>query len=339
MGYDIWTWLYLGDDGLDEADLGLIPEARRMTAESGEGRVMVLAAGADAENLLPRLGRYGADGVVHLQSPHLAHYHGELFAGIVAAMLAVDPPGAVLFAHRGQTVDLAARLGAILDRPVITRAVDAHWDERGRLQAQRPIANGYLFETLETIEMPDSERTGTVFITFLPDVLPDPRDRDAAVLDMRVVTPEADPRNLATQTVEIIAADPETLAVEEADIVVAAGRGAIKGGAFDEIRRLSMALGGSVGGTRPVIDEHLLPFECQIGQTGKTVTPRLILNCGISGANEYTAGMEKSQLVIAVNTDARARIFRFADLGIVGDVHTVLPLLTERLEKMGNDAA
>ena len=83
-----------------------------------------------------------------------------------------------------------------------------------------------------------------------------------------------------------------------------------------------------------MIDWNALPFERQIGQTGKTVTPRLIINCGISGANEYTAGIEKSKQVIAINIDARARIFRFADLGIVGDLNQVLPLLIKRLTEL-----
>ena len=88
-----------------------------------------------------------------------------------------------------------------------------------------------------------------------------------------------------------------------------------------------------MAGTRPVIDWQILPYDRQIGQTGKTVTPRLLVACGISGANEYTVGMEKSQLVIAINTDPKARIFRFADLGVVGDVHEILPLLITRLRE------
>jgi electron transfer flavoprotein alpha subunit len=93
-----------------------------------------------------------------------------------------------------------------------------------------------------------------------------------------------------------------------------------------------------VGATRPIIDWQLLPFERQIGQTGKTVTPRLIINCGISGANEYTAGIEKSQFVIAIDLNARARIFRFADLGVIGDVHELLPPLISRLEELKKEA-
>ena len=107
-----------------------------------------------------------------------------------------------------------------------------------------------------------------------------------------------------------------------------------KGPDFEIIHELARIVGGSVGGTRPVIDWQTLPYERQIGQTGKTVAPRLIINCGISGANEYTAGMETSRTVVAINTDPRARIFRFSDLGIIGDVHTLLPLLIERIKEM-----
>lgn len=88
-----------------------------------------------------------------------------------------------------------------------------------------------------------------------------------------------------------------------------------------------------MSGTRPVIDWQTLPYERQIGQTGKTVAPRLLVACGLSGANEYTVGMEKSQLVIAINTDPKARIFHFVDLGVVGDVHEVLPRLIKKLRE------
>jgi electron transfer flavoprotein alpha subunit len=138
--------------------------------------------------------------------------------------------------------------------------------------------------------------------------------------------------------VKRIEADPEKLDLEKADIIVSGGRGVGKDEAFAIIYELAKTIGGSVGGTRPIIDWQILPFERQIGQTGKSVSPRLIINCGISGANEYTAGMEKSQKVIAINTDARARIFRFADLGVMGDVHAVVPLLIARLKEIGNSS-
>lgn len=331
MTNDIWTWMHLGAEGPDEYELGLIAEARRLVRETGGGRVMVVVAGEDTDLLLPGLGDYEADGVIHLQSPYLTDYNGELFTQALADLLTRQQPAAMLFAHNPHTADLAARLGAVFDRPVITRAVDAQVSDQGHLRVVRPIANGYLFETIEACA-----QTGAL-VTFLPNVLPDPRPQEKAQVEIQKITPALNPEDLEIQTVRIIEADPDTLALEEADIVVAAGRGAGRDESFETIQRLARTIGGSIGGTRPVIDDHLLPFERQIGQTGKTVTPRLIINCGISGANEYTSGMEKAQQVIAINTDDRARIFRFADLGVVGDVHQVLPLLAERIEKMTHE--
>ncbi len=325
---DFWTWLHITGDAVEEAELSLIAEARRLADESGGGRVTTVAVGQGAEDALERLGHYGADAVVQIALPGLAGYNGERFAAALAALLQEHAPAALLMVHGLETADLAGRLGALAGSTVITRVVDAQVDDSGRLRAMRPIANGYLFESVEPAA------PGTPLLTLLPAVLADPRRIWETPVEVQVKEPALDPVAGGARTIEVIAADPETLDIEEAEIVVAGGRGVGAGEAFELIHRLGRVLGGSVAGTRPVIDEHTLPFERQIGQTGKAVSPRLIINCGISGANEYTAGMEKSQLTIAVNSDARARIFRFADLGIVGDLHQVLPRLIQRLEQM-----
>ena len=168
-------------------------------------------------------------------------------------------------------------------------------------------------------------------VLYLPSVLfdtePD-REAAAAVIDVPLPDPADD---LKTRTVQVIEAAPEDLDLEEADIIVAGGRGVGKGDAFDVIHALARAVGGSVGGTRPIIDWGVLPYERQIGQTGKYVSPRLIINCGISGANEYTAGMEKSRAGHRHRSQPEGPD-RFADLGVVGDVHEILPLLISRIE-------
>jgi electron transfer flavoprotein alpha subunit len=115
-------------------------------------------------------------------------------------------------------------------------------------------------------------------------------------------------------------------------MIVCGGRGVGKG-AFEMVHQLADALNGSVGGTRPIIDWGILPFERQIGQTGIEVSPSLLMTLGISGANEFTSGIEDSKLVIAINTDRKARVFKFADLGIIGDLHKIIPLLIERLKE------
>jgi electron transfer flavoprotein alpha subunit len=188
------------------------------------------------------------------------------------------------------------------------------------------VADGYLFEELEVRGAPP------LLAVFLPSVLLERAPVSETPAPVSAVHPKIDPAALQIRTKDIIAADPETLDLEEADIIVAGGRGMGKGPEFDLIHGLAKCIGGSVGGTRPIIDWGLLPYERQIGQTGKDVTPRLIINCGISGANEYTAGMEKAQVVIAIDRNPRVRMFRFADLGVVGDVHEILPRLISRME-------
>ena len=328
MKTDFWTWLHITGDKIEEADQGLIIEARRLANEAGNGTVTVVAVGKDMDNKLEQLGKYGAERVYHLQSPHLSCYNRELFASALSDLLRQHRPAGILLTHNNRTVDLAGRVGAMLDSAVMTRAVDAHTDGKGGIRVLRPITNGYLFETIE------ANGAKTKLLTFLPGALTDFRPALEASADIQIITPTLYPEDVDLKTIEIIAADPETLDVEDADIVVTGGRGVGEKDAFDIIQRLARAIGGTVAGTRPVIDRKILPFERQIGQTGKTVSPRLIVNCGISGANEYTAGIEKSQLVIAVNIDSQARIFRFADLGIVGDLHEVLPILVEHLEKL-----
>jgi electron transfer flavoprotein alpha subunit len=273
--------------------------------------------------------------VLHVCSPDLAEHHPGLAAQALCDLLRQHSPTALLLAHGPETAELAGRLGALSGSAVITRAADAHLDGQGRLLAERPIDNGFLFETVAAGHGP------CPVLTFLPSVLADPQPLDGhEPAEITRVTPALDIAALGARMKERIPADPETLDIEQAEIVVAGGRGVGKDQAFNIIFRLALALGGAVAGTRPVIDWHTLPFERQIGQTGKSVSPRLIINCGISGANEYTAGMEKAQLVIAINSEPQARIFKFADLGVVGDLRQVLPLLLARLEELagGDDS-
>ena len=236
-------------------------------------------------------------------------------------------PSTILMAQSLETADLSSRLAAFMGTALVTRAMDFKINEKGKGVAVRPVSNGYLFERviIETEEAP--------IICFLPAVLSPPEPDGSGSTKIVMEPLELSSYDLKTKVKEVIESAPEALNIEEADIVVSGGRGVGKGEAFNIMHELAGAIGGSVGGTRPIIDWQALPFDRQIGQTGKTVVPRLLFACGISGANEFTAGMEKSRLVIAVNTDPRARIFRFADLSVIGDVQEVIPRLIEKLLK------
>jgi electron transfer flavoprotein alpha subunit len=324
---DIWILVQQRDDTIEEATYGLVTEARRLIAELVEtGQVTAVALGTASESVLGTLGAYGVNRVLHVTNDRMNRYHGERFGRALFDLVQRENPACMLMAQSPETEDLAQRVAALMNTALVTRAMDFSMAADGTARALRPVASGYLFEnvTLDTQPAP--------IVLFMPAVLFDTPPGPEAVAEV-IQAPFQEPADdLKTRTVQVIEAAPEALDLAEADIIVAGGRGIGKGEAFGIIHDLARVIGGSVGGTRPIIDWGDLPYERQIGQTGKTVSPRLIINCGISGANEYTAGMEKSQQVIAIDLNPRARIFRFADLGVVGDAHEILPLLISRIE-------
>lgn len=325
---NIWVYLQAESGALKPECLGLIPEARRLVAETGgEGRFYAVAQGMGLKNAVAELGGLGVDKVIYQRDEELERYGGELFCQGLADLITRHAPSHVLMAQSPETLDLAARLAARLKVPLITRAMDYRID-KDREIAVRPVASGYLFEALEVVG------PGPAVVNFPPAVLSEPEAGVSGQVEIVVEKLDRDEWELRTRVLETIEADPGSLNLEEADLIVAAGRGVGKGeGDFAVIEELAQALGASIGATRPVVDWGVVPYERQIGQTGKVVAPRLIINCGISGANEYTSGMDKSQAVVAINTDERARMFKFADLGVVGDLHQIIPALIERADK------
>lgn len=326
----IWILFRHLRDEIEESVLGLAGESRHLFSGPGwEEEVTGVAIGSRPENGLQCLGEEGIEHVLYLRDASLAHYHGELYAKLVHDLAIRQRPRSILMVHGAETGDLSSRLAARMDVPLVTRAVDLKAHEDGAVEITRPVSNGYLYEKVRI------EPGGPFIITFLPSAL-NPLNsgllKKAKVSFEAVGTSHAD---LKTRLVKVMEASGEDLELEDADVVVAGGRGVGKGEAFHVIHELATVLGGAVAGTRPIIDWQTLPHDRQIGQTGKTVTADLLIACGISGANEFTAGMEKSRLVIAINKDPHARIFRFADLGVIGDLRKVLPELIRVLKERG----
>jgi len=331
MKNSIWIWVHHRDGTIDDITFGLVQEAIQLAAGMEETlSIVAVAVGNDFNDQLSLLGAYGVDRVIRFKGSLTSRYHGEYYAKILSEYMGKNEPLFFLMAHDANTADFAPRLAAALQAGLVTRAVDLRINDQELPIAVRPTSNGHLFEEFTY------NCSSLLIATLLPNVLvspelePNPEEKNNIIID-QIDLQDKGTENLKTKIVKVIEAAPENLDISEADIILAAGRGIGKGGGLDIIHELADLLGASIAGTRPVIDWDALPFERQIGQTGKTVTPRLIINCGISGANEYTAGIEKSKQVIAINIDARARIFRFADLGVIGDLHQILPLLVKRL--------
>ncbi len=324
---DIWIVAQTRDGAVEKSAFGLIGEARRLLAEAeGNGTVTAVVMGAGKTSVLEVLGHHGADKILVARCEEAASCEGELQAEILFDLCRRYHPSCVLLCQTPESMDVGPRLAAMLETSFVSGAVDIKMSGQGIGLAVRAVASGYLYEELRFPCSP------LPVISVQPSVLtapvPDPEAKCLLLTeDMHI-----EPARLKTKVVQVLAGNPGNLDLEEAEIIVLGGKGVGKGEDFLIIHKLAEALGGTVGGSRPVIDQHILPFERQIGQTGKTVGPRLLVACAVSGANELTVGFESAETVVAINTDERARIFRFADLGIVGDVHKVVPMLLSRLQ-------
>jgi len=331
---DIWILVEHRDGVQEDTAPGLAGEALRLRRQlKGGGEIRAVAMGRDLPEAFKDLGERGVDRLLFVGHESLGSYHGERHANVLARLVERHRPTFILMAHSPETSDLAPRLAAAVDSTVAVRCVDLQIGEDGLPRVVRPVANGYLFEQLRLMGTPP------FVVTFLPSVLSPPEEHGDRSAELAVEALKSPGKGEKTKVIKVVPSDPGSLGLEEADIVVSGGRGVGRGKEFDLIHELAKVLGGSVGGSRPVIDWGTLPFERQIGQTGKRVAPRLIFACGISGANEFTAGMEGAQVVIVVNQDPRARIFRFADLGVVGDLHQILPRLIQRIQKETGEEA
>ncbi|MFC1533615.1 electron transfer flavoprotein subunit alpha/FixB family protein [Thermodesulfobacteriota bacterium] len=326
---NVWILTQHRKGVFDEVSFGLIAEARRLLSqEDQQGIVTAVVLGFGLFPELDRLGAFGADRVVYMEDKRLSRYQGDMFAEILCGLVTRDRPFCLLVSQTSETSDLSARLATKLETGLVTCAMDLQRDSKGGFVVTRPVAGGYLFEDVRI------DGNTPPIVCFLPSVLTALNPERDRKVEIRIEPLGEIEDHSGPRVIRVMEAESGDLNIEEADLIVAGGRGVGKGDAFEIIHELASVMGGSVAATRPIIDWKILPYERQIGQTGKSVGPRLIINCGISGANEYTAGMEKAQQVIAINKDPGARIFRFADLGVVADVHSVLPILISRIREM-----
>ncbi len=326
---NIWVWLQHRKGDIEPESLGLIHEAVQMISKSGgSGTITALVFGLEPGPALNGLGDYGVNKIIYSSEEMLCKYQGELFAHVLHTLVQNEDPSLIYMVQTAQTADLAPRLAALTGSALVTRAMDFMITADNTAIAVRPRSNGYLFEHLSM------DQGHPPIVCFNPSVLTIPLSGKPGNATRVEYSPKFDEKGLKTILTEIIEASGQDLNLEEADIIVAGGRGAGSEEQFKLVHELAKLLGASVGGTRPVIDTGILPYECQIGQTGKIVSPRLLINCGISGANEYTAGIEKSKLMVSLNTNERAGIFNFSDLGLVGDASLILGVAIDRIRNL-----
>jgi electron transfer flavoprotein alpha subunit len=225
--------------------------------------------------------------------------------------------------------DLAPRVARILGTGLTADCTGLEIDKTARLLLQtRPAFGGNVIATITT----PSNRPQMA--TVRPRVMKE-LERDVSRKgEIITATAEIDPNTIILKIVDIVKENKKSVNLEEANIIVAGGRGVGSADNFKSIQDLAKTLGGEVGASRDVVDAGWITSVHQVGQTGKTVRPKLYFACGISGAVQHIAGMRDSETIVAINSDPQAPIFQCADYGIVGDLHQILPMLTKKLEEL-----
>jgi electron transfer flavoprotein alpha subunit len=281
--------------------------------------VAAVVCGAGVKELAARAGRFGAARVYVADDPALEAPLPQPRVDVLAALVGDEGFDTVLFGASVLTADVAAGLAARLGAGLNWDLVDLEVRD-GALVGKRPALQ-------DSIQV-DVGWTGEPRLALVRAGTFEPAETggDAEVLDVTVEIQDFSKRAVM---VERAHAESEGPSIEDADVIVAGGRGLGEPDKFGLLEELAKALGGAVAATRAVVDAGWYPYPTQVGQTGKNVSPKLYVACGISGAIQHKVGMQSSGTIVAINKDANAPIFEYADLGVVGDLHEIVPKLTE----------
>jgi len=301
----------------------VVTGARRLAdALGGNVEALVLAAGAVQGT--DRLGAFGADTVRTLTNAAFGMYAPEGYTRVIVERAQAGQYGALVFAASATGKDLAPRVAARLGRPLAQDVTDVGV-EAGAVVVVRPVFAGKALLKLRVAGRP-------AVISLRPNVFTPVERPKAGIEESAAVAGSAG----RVVTKEIKAAEAGTLDVAEAPIVISGGRGLREPANFKVLEALAAAFGGqaAVGASRAVVDAGWRPHAEQVGQTGKTVSPTLYVAVGISGAIQHLAGMRTSKVIVAINKDKDAPIFKVADYGVVGDLFEVVPRLTDEIKKL-----
>lgn len=324
---NVWVFLECGRCGLRSVGLELLGQARILADQLGEQVVAVIFAEA-ATAFAPEAIGCGADTVIAVSGEQYRQYNTDVYVDTMTALVKKYKPEVLMSGATNHGRDFAPRLscrlrtGLTADCTALDIGADriVHWT--------RPAFGGNL---MATNICPDTKpQMGTV----RPNVFPKPRfdaARTGNVVQEEITPgPDADRVHLL-ELVELL--DAATANLDEASIIVSGGRGMKGPENFALLRELAAAVGGSIGASRAAVDAGWISPAHQVGQTGKTVCPKVYIACGISGAIQHLIGMSASDTIIAINRDPAAPIFQVADYGIVGDLFQIVPALTRALQK------
>ena len=323
----VWVFAEQRHGELQKVSLEILGESRRLANELGVKLTAVLL-GNNIGHLANKLGEYGADEVLVADHAELENYTTDGYTKVLCDLVNDKKPGiffiGATFIGRDLGPRVAARLRTGLTADCTSLAVEV---ENGALLATRPAFGGNI---MATIACPDHRPQ---MATVRPGVFSrlTEKNYDFTVENVEVKLEASDIR---TTILEIVKANKEVVDISEAKVIVSGGRGVGSKENFTLLQELADAFGGVVGGSRGAVDKGWIERDYQVGQTGKTVRPSIYIACGISGAIQHVAGMQESDMIIAINKDETAPIMKVADYAIVGDLNKVIPEMISELKSM-----
>jgi electron transfer flavoprotein alpha subunit len=296
--------------------------AAKTVAEGGE--VVGVLLGEAVSALGAELVKYGADRVVVVEDEKLKQYTSDGFSQAILAVIDHEKPEGLILGHTALGKDLSPRIAGKLSSGLISDATAVEV-VGGNVVFTRPIYSGKAFEKKIVTD-------GLIFATVRPNNIA-PLEKDES-RSGEVTALSVEIKDLRAIIKEVVRKATEGVDLSEAKVIVSGGRGVKSADGFKPLKELADVLGGAVGASRGACDAEYCDYSMQIGQTGKVVTPDLYIACGISGAIQHLAGMSNSKVIVAINKDPEANIFKVADYGIVGDLFEVVPMLTEEFKKL-----
>ncbi|MBF1057733.1 MAG: electron transfer flavoprotein subunit alpha/FixB family protein [Peptostreptococcus sp.] len=333
MNKDIYVVVEQVDGVVQKVGIELIGIASKLAADLGQEVVAVLL-GKEVKGLAENLIHHGANKVICVEDPILEHYATEPYTKALNAIVEAKKPEIVLYGATSIGRDLAPRVSARVHTGLTADCTKLEIDPETKLLLMtRPAFGGNIMATIVCKEFRPQMATVRPGVM---QALPTDTSRTGEVELFMVEFTDAD-MNIKIR--EVIKEKHAKVDITEAKVLVSGGRGIGNAEYFDVLKELADELGGLVTSSRANVDAGWIGRERQVGQTGKTVRPDLYMACGISGAIQHLAGMEDSEFIVAINKDAQAPIFDVADLGVVGDLHKIMPILIDKVRALKAEKA
>lgn len=326
---NVWVFIEHEHGKVSNVSFELLGQGEKLADELGcQLCGMLLSGSEEAEGFVKGAIAYGAKKVYVAESPLLKEYRTDPFARAAVNLIREYKPEIVLFGGTTQGRDFAGTVATTLETGLTADCTGLDIDPESKLLRQtRPAFGGSIMATI--LDYPNYRPQ---MATVRPKVFPMPAKDESRTGEIIRMPLDMVEEQVKTKVLEFIKGT-EAVNLVDAEIIVSGGRGLGKAENFKVVRELAKVLSAAVGASRAAVDSGWIPYEHQVGQTGRTVRPKIYIAAGISGAIQHQAGMKTSDIIIAINKDPEAPIFKIATFGIVGDLFTVLPKLTEELKK------